>query len=93
MNRLDKLIELLDKHKRFCRENDFTAAEIKKLFEVEGKVEYIIQHFNPGDVWYTVSEKLITLEYAKKLKKDKESKFLSHKFRIIKRTTTEIIEE
>lgn len=100
MSREDEIIKLLkkydfnDKARRYFDPYKAVANDIIALFEVEGKVEYVVKYYNTHDkVWcdFYSHDELIRVRDAMK---QRLLLYPKYKFRIIKRTTTDqIIEE
>ena len=95
MSKKDEIIEVLKRYEWAIDlyEYEKVASEIAKLFEVEGKVEYVLQRWRVGFGWKDFINDYGT---EKAVKADKAVYLWSYpktKLKIIKRTTIDEIVE
>ncbi len=89
MSRTDEIIKILRRQEDY----ETVAKEIEKLFEVEGKVQYVTQH-SIGGLWHDAYIRSTFDELAKINKTELSSYKEKGKRRLLKRTiNNQIIEE
>ena len=106
MSRKDEIIKAFIKHEVGLTKNsglkvaglceckyEIAATDIEKLFEVEGRVEYVVQWYSDwSKKWKDCNDAALAIKDGKELLR-RWGRTSSEEYRLIKRTTTdEIIE-